>query len=327
MGRFWRVFSAVLTLALLGLFVLGILNMQAIEDWLRLRNYEPPATITRIVRADRMTKNAERIFYITHPELIGSADTFRQNCPTIEQTIVLGCYRSGLNTGIYIYNIDDSRLNGVVEVTAAHEMLHAAYDRLSQNEQQRVNELLNDYYTNDLKDKRIIETIDSYKKSEPTELINEMHSIFATEIRNLPTELEAYYQKYFNQRSAVVSFAERYGDEFTRRINKIKDYEQQLAALKKKIASEESALAGKLSKIESDRRNLNSLRASGQVAAYNAAVDDFNTEVENYNSAVNRLKDGIAEFNRLVAAHNALASELRSLYDSLDTSLKPQSEQ
>ena len=319
-----RVVGGLTTLGILGLLIFGLLNLQAIEDWLRLRNYTPPTAIAAIAQADTMTKDAKHVFYVTHPDLINEAGVFRQACPSFEQTIVLGCYRSGFSSAIYIYNVQDSRLDGVVEVTAAHEMLHAAYDRLSQHEKGRIHGLLNDFYANKLSDKRVLETIDAYKNTEPNELLNEMHSIFATEVGSLTAELETYYQRYFSQRSTVVAFAGKYADEFTSRIAKIKDYEHRLVELKEKIDQQEAALSGQLENIESDRRRLNSLRASGRAEEYNAAVSGFNAEVNAYNDGVERLRSDIAEYNGLVATHNALAAELSSLYDSLDTSLTPQ---
>ncbi|MEX0881829.1 MAG: hypothetical protein WDZ34_03085 [Candidatus Saccharimonadales bacterium] len=324
MNRFWRVFAGTATLTILALLVFGLFNLQAIEDWLRLRNYTPPAAIAAIARADTMTDDAKHIFYVTHPDLINEADAFRQACPSFEQTIVLGCYHTGFSSAIYIYNVQDARLNGVVEVTAAHEVLHAAYDRLSQDDKNRINGLLNDFYSDDLRDRRVLETIDTYKQTEPDELLNEMHSIFATEVGSLTPELESYYQRYFSNRSAVVAFANQYADEFASRIAKIKDFERRLVDLKQRIDKEEAALSSQLEQLEADRRRLDSLRASGQVDEYNAAVPAFNAAVNDYNDGVVELRADIAEYNRLVAAHNALAAELSSLYDSLDTSLAPQ---
>ncbi|HEY5549917.1 MAG TPA: hypothetical protein VIK37_01815 [Candidatus Saccharimonadales bacterium] len=325
MSGFRRVFVGLTSLVVLALLIFGLFNLQAIEDWLRLRNYTPPPEITAIAKADTMTDDAEHIFYVTHPDLIEEAAAFRQACPSFERTIVLGCYHSSFSSVIYIYNVQDTRLSGVVEVTAAHEMLHAAYDRLNQSEKQRINGLLNDFYTNNLNDKRVLETIDTYKQTEPDELLNEMHSIFATEIGVLNTELETYYQRYFTNRSAVVAFASKYADEFSSRIAKIKDYEQQLATLKDKIDNQEQALSSQLDQLEADRRHLNSLRVSGRVNEYNAAVTAFNAAVNDYNAGIIQLKSDIAEYNRLVALHNELAAELSSLYESLDTSLSPQS--
>lgn len=327
MSGFRRVFAGFITLAVLALLMFGLLNAQAIEDWLRLRNYTPPPEIAAIAKADTMTEDAKRIFYVTHPDLIDQANNFRKACPSFEQTIVLGCYVSGFSSAIYIYDVQDTRLDGVVEVTAAHEMLHAAYDRLNQNEKNRINGLLNDFYANQLKDKRVLEAIDAYKQTEPNQLLNEMHSIFATEVGSLSAELEAYYKRYFAERSAVVAFASNYADEFSSRIAQIKDYEQQLVALKQKIDIDEKVLSSQLEQLEADRRRLDSLRASGQVDEYNAAVPAFNASVNDYNAGVARLRADIAEYNRLVAAHNALAAELSSLYESLDTSLSPQTSQ
>lgn len=325
MSSFRRAFAGFTTLAILALLVLGLFNAQAIEDWLRLRNYEPPVAIAAIAKADTMTDDAKRIFYVTHPDLMNKAGAFRAACPTFEQTVVLGCYRSGFSSVIYIYNVQDTRLSGVVEVTAAHEMLHAAYERLAQNDKIRINGLLNDFYANELRDKRVIEAIDAYKKTEPNELLNEMHSIFGTELSDLPNELESYYGRYFSNRGSVVAFADKYADEFSNRIDKIKDYEQRLLALREKINAEEASLNSRREKIEADRRHLDSLRASGQAEQYNAAVPAFNASVNDYNTGVIELQGDISEYNRLVAARNALASELSSLYESLDTSLKPQS--
>lgn len=319
-----RYFTGFMTLSIAALLAFGLLNLQAIEDWLRLRNYTPPAAVASIAQADTMTDDARRMFYVTHPDLIDSAEQFRRSCPSFEQTIVLGCYHSGFKSAIYIYNVQDKRLNGIVEVTGAHEMLHAAYDRLSQDEKNRINGLLNSFYANELRDKRVLETIDAYKDTEPSELLNEMHSIFATEVDNLNAELESYYKLYFADRSKVVAFADKYADEFSDRTDQIKQYEQQLKNLKEKIDREETTLGSQLGQIGADRSRLDSLRASGQIEQYNAAVPPFNDLVNDYNAGVVELKNDISEYNRLVQAHNSLAAELSSLYESLDTSLTTQ---
>ncbi|HLG90624.1 MAG TPA: hypothetical protein VI336_00450, partial [Candidatus Saccharimonadales bacterium] len=109
MSRFRRVFAGAVTLIVLALLGFGLFNLQAIKDWLRLRNYSPPVAITAIAKADTMTDDAKHILYVTHPDLINEANAFRQTCPSFEQTIVLGCYRSGFSSAIYIYNVQDAR--------------------------------------------------------------------------------------------------------------------------------------------------------------------------------------------------------------------------
>src|SRR5690348_17199642 len=126
--------SVPLLLVLFGLLGLVAKNPYTVSDWLRLRNYQPDASVLTIADATSMTDRARHMFFINHPALQDKA-AFHQSCPQYdEQTIVIGCYESG-QRGIFVLKVDDQRLNGVEEVTAAHEMLHAAYERLSNSEQ------------------------------------------------------------------------------------------------------------------------------------------------------------------------------------------------
>ncbi len=326
MNKLRRVSGGIVTLAIVALPLIGFWQRQAIFDWWRLRNYSPPASIAALATDDQMTDQARRLFYINHPQLAGSVTDFRSNCTVAEQTIVLGCYQSDPQR-IFIYAVKDDRLAGVTQVTAAHEMLHAAYSRLSSKDKDYVDGLIQNFYDNGLSNDRIKETINSYKKTEPNELLNEMHSIFATEITTLPTPLESYYQQYFKSRQAVVDFSNRYSTEFTSRIAQINTSEQQLNSLKQTITDKENSLNSQLAAVESDRRRLDSLKASGQISEYNAAVAGFNAQVDAYNGGVAQLRGYIAQYNGLVEAHNQLAAELRNLYSSIDTSLAPQTAQ
>lgn len=319
-----RVLVVVLLVVSLAGFIYAVLNFEAIYDWYRLRGYQPPPAIASLATQDSMTENAKHIFYVNHPKLVGDSATFREECTINEQTIVLGCYQAGEN-GIFLYDVKDARLSGVEQVTAAHEMLHGAYERLSGQEKLKIDSWLNDYYTHDVHDQRIIDTMNAYKKTEPNDVVNEMHSIFGTEIGSLPANLETYYQRYFTNRAAIVAFADGYQAEFSSRVEKINTMEQQLKELKQTISDEEANLNGQREAVDADRNRLNDLQSSGQYAAYNAAVPGFNNEIDAYNKGIAQLRTHIAAYNNLVAQHNQLASELRSLYSSIDTSLAPQS--
>src|SRR5262249_17898052 len=121
-----------------------------------------------------------------HPE-IDTKNNFSSNCPNNggEKTVILGCYHPDQN-GIFVLGVSDPRLDGVMQVTAAHEMLHAEYDRLNSKDRSYVNGLLMDYYEHDLHDQRIQDVIAAYKLSEPNDVVNEMHAVFGTEIAKLP---------------------------------------------------------------------------------------------------------------------------------------------
>jgi uncharacterized protein YukE len=314
------------TLVLMALPFLVFFKAQALVDWYQLRNYTPPAAVTALASQDTMTPYATHVFYVNHPDLEADANQFRTDCGESEKTIVLGCYHSNQD-GIYIYGVNDERLGGVQQVTAAHEMLHAAYDRLSSKDKKRINSLLQNYYNNDLKDQRIIDTINSYKQTEPNDVVNEMHSIFGTEVADLPAPLEAYYAKYFADRQAVTDYAANYESEFTSRQDQIKADDAQLAQIKAGIDKQETALNDRLDQISSDRARLASERSSGSIAQYNSDVPGFNAEITAYNAGVDRLKAEIAAYNALVVQRNAIAAELTNLGHAIDTRLAPQAAQ
>jgi len=321
--RNWRKLLGIVSIvAVFGLLISAIVNAQALEDWMRLRDYTPPTAIAKIASEDKLTPKAEHILYVTHPVLDSSPSDFSQRCPQAEQTIVLGCYHSGVSafTGdsfLYVKAIADTRLNGVEEVTTAHEMLHAAYDRLSVKEKNRVDAMLLDYYNNGLKDQRIISTLNSYKKTEPNDVVNEMHSIFGTEVPGLPSQLESYYTQYFTDRTAVVDFAQNYEGEFTKRTTLLDADLAQMKELKADIQERENTLQSQLAEIQSQRASVE--RSDDQ-----ATVDAYNAKVSAYNAGVAHLRSQINQYNQLVEDYNQIATELRSLQNSLSSQLSTQ---
>lgn len=308
-----------LTVALFGALVLGVTHVQALEDWVRLRGYTPPANVSVLASEDSMTSLGTHIFYVNHPVIENSVTAFRQACAINEQTIVLGCYHSNQN-GIEVYNVTDIRLKGVQEVTAAHEMLHAAYDRLSSNQKKSVNAMLLDFYNNQLSDQRVKDTIALYKTTEPNDVVDEMHSVFGTEVSNLPTPLEAYYSKYFTKRSTVTAFADNYEGEFTSRTTQMKADDAQLATMKVQIQSDEQNLSTQVTSLQADRSRIENSGSESDVSAYNVRVSS-------YNSGVRKLQAEIADYNSLVEQRNAIAADLASLQGALDTRLTTQPKQ
>ena len=325
--KFFKKFTGyALALAFMAVPVVIYWQRQAVTDWWLLRGYNPPSAVVDLASDTAMTAEARHIFYVNHPKVIGKASAFRQNCASTEQTIVLGCYH-GNQRGIFVYDVSDKRLSGIEQVTAAHEMLHAAYDRLDSAEKTRVNKLLTDFYKNQVKDERLIKTINSYKRTEPNDVVNEMHSIFGTEIVTLTPELETYYKQYFTNRQIVAQFASNYQAEFTGRAAQIDADDTKLKVLKTSIDKQETQLELQLADLQASRVKLDNLRSTGQIAAYNDAVPGFNAKVSSYNANIGRLQVDIVAYNVLVAARNALASEVKELDSALDTRLQKETAQ
>lgn len=292
---------------------------QHLYDSYRLYNYTAPASVVQLADQNGLQPSTRKVFFVNHPQLQEKA-SFSNACPNGggEKTIILGCYHSTQN-GIFLLKVDDSRLNGVTQVTAAHETLHAAYDRLSRKERQRVDGMLLDYYNNKLQDERIKSTIEGYKKSEPNDVVNEMHSIFGTEIAQLPKSLEAYYAQYFKDRTKVTNFANQYQAEFSSRQAAIKQSDADLAALKQRIGTLETSLDQQQRQITARQQDLVAKRRAGDTAAYNAGVPEYNGLIDDYNRQVRLVQSLVSQYNQLVASRNDVAMQISELSNALST--------
>lgn len=316
-------FAIGLLVACLISMLVGLWKFQDIHDFIRLFGYKPGVKVAAISAQDGFTDYSQKLFYINRPQLM-SPELFSGACPNgSEKTVVLGCYK-GNDRGIFLFDVTDSRLSGVVEVTAAHEMLHAAYDRMSGTERLKVDGLLSQYYKEGLKDERIKKTIQAYQETEPSELVNEMHSIFATEIYDLPESLELYYKKYFSNRKQVVTLLNNYQMEFTKRQDRIDSYDAQLKSLKQSINENETSLESLSQQIAQQQKVIANLRSSGHIEEYNSQVNPFNALVKRYNDLLNSTRQQIDTYNATVAARNSIASEQRELVQSMSAKHLPE---
>lgn len=304
--------------------VLGIvlLNRQNLQDWLKVRGYRQPAAIVKLADQDTMNDYTRHLFYLNKPQLLNTVASFRKYCPENKDTIVLGCYHPDQN-GIFIYNVQDPALTGIQQVTAAHEVLHAVYARLSGKDRSALNSQLEDFYHHGLKDPRVIAEVKLYQKTEPNDVLDEMSCTFGTEVAKLPAPLDAYYQRFFTRRAAIVAYEHQYEGEFTSRQSTIKHDDQQLTTMKQQIDAQQAALGYQLTQINADRSHLSSLLASGQTGAYNAAVPGFNNEIATYNADIDHLQTAIDSYNQLVAARNLVAGQLTTLDSAIDTRQVP----
>lgn len=288
-------------------------NHYNINDWYKLRSYSAPAEVAKLADDVALNDYGRRLFYINTPQ-ISERQTFSEQCKA-EQTIVLGCYNG---SHIYVFKVDDPKLTGVEQVTAAHEMLHVAYDRLGGSEKQKIDDLLLAAY-NRLNDPKLQTLIASYEKTEPGQTANELHSILGTEHRNLGPELEAYYQKYFNDRSKVVAYAEQYQKVFDDINKQVQTYDAELSLRKAEIERREANLESQAARIASQKATMDALLNNGQNSAYNAQVASYNSGVNSYNAEIARVQTLIGQYNALVITRNSLTVQQQDLAKSIDS--------
>ncbi|HEY4964422.1 MAG TPA: hypothetical protein VIH90_07060 [Candidatus Saccharimonadales bacterium] len=312
--------SIILVIVLiLGIGVLvGFHEQNNIIDYLKLRNYTAPSNIAAIATSDTMTSYGRKMFYVNHPQLTPKT-SFSSYCPNgTEQTVVLGCYHAA-EDGIYILSVDNAQLNGIEQVTSAHEMLHAAYDQLSSSDKAYVDNLLTNYYNNGLTDPVIRAQIASYKQSEPGAVVNEMHSLFGTQVASLPPALETYYSRYLTDRATVVNYYLSYESAFSTRQNQIKADDQTLTTLNSQIDNNNRQISSQLADIQSLQVSLNNEKNNGQITEYNASVPGFNTKVDDYNNLVVETRSLIDQYNNVVNSRNSIVLVEQQLVQAISS--------
>jgi hypothetical protein len=308
---------------LLWLTAVGLLiaNSQSLIDWWRLRGYIPPAAVVKLAEQDTMTSYTRHLFYLNRPQLLPTVTSFRIHCPENKNTIVLGCYHPDQD-GIFIYTVSDPTLAGVQQVTAAHEVLHSVYARLSSSDRARLDAELTDYYKHGLTNPLVKAEVSLYQQTEPGSVMDEMSCTFGTEIANLPPSLSAYYAKYFSNRAAIVGYEQNYQTEFSSRQATIAQDDNQLGSWKTQINTLDAQLQSTITSLTSQLANLNSLRSSN-VSAYNAAVPGYNAAINTYNANVQTVQNLVTQYNQLVATRNQVAGQLTTLTAALDTRVTP----
>jgi uncharacterized protein YdcH (DUF465 family) len=301
--------------ALVPIFLLIRWQGKYITDSIELARYTPPKAVAELAQQTKMNDNGRRTFYLNKPT-IEAKKVGLNFCKKngAEKTVILGCYVS--NKGIFIQEVTDPRLAGVMQVTAAHEMLHAVYHQLSESEKTQLNKELHQVYDN-LQNTRIKKLLEIYKNQDPTVVDSELHSILGTEVSTLSPALEKHYANYFADRATVVAYAQKYEQTFAQIIDKADALDKQLKAMKTSMESKKSAVENESSSIEQQRTQLDQIRSSGNVDEYNSRLSSFNQKVNSYNQQVQVLKEEIANYNKLVSSYNDLSSEEKSLNDSL----------
>ena len=109
-------------------WVLG--NAQRVEDQVAVWQFEPSPELEQYVQRAGLGEEGTFLFFASRP-VIASGEEFDNACAARTEGVgILGCYRPS-DRSIVLFDVTDDRLDGIEEVVAAHEMLHAAWDRMS----------------------------------------------------------------------------------------------------------------------------------------------------------------------------------------------------
>ena len=343
MVRFSRLFQWLFIGAFLVTLWIGG-NQDMLLDWLNVKPQASSPDIERLATATAMTRAAQRLFYRQDPT-IEQRREFLNTCSKVPvKGVMMGCYsRRGSVGKIAIQVVTEPRLQGMMEVTAAHEMLHAAYDKFSQSERDRLTPLLESAVKR-VKDERLLKVLNQYKTDDRERYLNELHSHLGTEISNLgEPELEQHYEKYFTDRQQTVAFAVKAGSALRvidQRAEVLKPeidrLEVDLKALKVELDSTENQSKSSSQRLEEQSSALNQIRANAesglangdrstgliaefetQRSRFNDAVDAHNSQVRERQVQIDSYNNIVVDYKKKVDEYNQLGHDERSLFDGL----------
>jgi hypothetical protein len=264
---------------------------QRLADQIAVWNFSPTDVLETYVDRSTMTELGEFLFYASSP-VVNSKESFDEICSNDEEGIgTLGCYLPATGA-IHLYDITDERLDGMEEVIAAHEMLHAAWARMGAEELAAIGPLLEEQALLSEADPEFAARMEFYARTEPGERLNELHSILGTEVAELDPRLEQHYADLFSDRQALVALHTVSNQVFV-------DIEKQAADL---VAQLDALAAG----IEAD------------YASYSAGYDQFDVDVQSFNDRADSGDfDSQRQFDREYDALVRRRDDLDALYASI----------
>jgi len=316
--------ALILIVISIGATLFLLLNRQAIIDHVSVWQYRPSTAISSFAERTTMSDEGKFLFFASRPSLEGT-QVFNDKCSRTEKsTAILGCY-DGLGT-IYIYDVPNQKLDGIREVTSAHEMLHAAYSRLSTSEKKKVDGLVEAEYAKLSNDSEFSARMAFYSRTEPGERDNELHSIIGTEVASVSPELEEYYKQYFVDRSKVIALHAQYASVFASLQARSEELSTQLTSLAASIESQTAAYNNAVNQLNKDIANFNGRASSGAFSSQS----QFNSEraqLTNRASALETMRAGInsdrEQYEAMRTELMSIASESDALNKSIDSSLAP----
>lgn len=295
-----------------------LFNRQYVADVATVWLYTPSPAIQTVNERVDFSDKGQFYFHATQPK-IADASQFNEDCPRQEpNSPILGCYANGR---IFIYDIENEQLDGIEEVTAAHEMLHAVWERHSEEEKSRLTRLLQEAYSVNT-NPELTERMEYYERSEPGEFVNELHSILPTEVSDIGTELQTYYDQYFDDRQKIVALHQKYSAVFNGLVDRANVLYDELVTLSDAIERQSAQYDADVARLSRDIDSFNARAQNGDFSS----MSQFNQErsaliarsqaLEALRVAISNQIDG---YNARYEEYERIASEIDTLNKSIDS--------
>lgn len=319
-----RVISVLIVLALISGGIFAYLHKQEISDHFAAQGFTPSSEIIALTAGLELTSTGERIFLATHPTLDAS-QRFNEQCAGVdhaEGSHILGCY---VRDSIHLFQVVDERLLGIVEVTAAHELLHAAYARMSDRERQRLAGQLNELYE-DLaeQDPELAGRMSLYSELSAAGFANELHSVLGTEVRELPVWAEEHYARWFENRGVILDHFDAYHAIFAEIQERAQSLQSEMTELREDVEARRTEYESGVVQFNLDVEEFNRRNAAFEFDGNEGEFWQLRWELEGRAVALNDERDAIqADIERYetmrqeLAELSATSEELNQHLDSL----------
>ncbi len=300
-----------------------LLNKQLVIDTVRAYQYKPAAAVQSIESDLALTPGGKQLFAASQPKL-ESADMFNKSCNQKSETNnpILGCY---VNQEIYVFDVTNEKLAGIEQTTAAHELLHAVYERLSPNDKRAVDTELEKVYES-RKTEELAKRMLHYQETEPGEEMNELHSILGTEFDDVGEILEAHYAKFFTDRAKIVAFNKQYNDVFVGITKQLRQLTEAINASVDTINQRIKEHNQAVKQLESDQRAFVAKNRRGEftnLAEFNAEQQALNVRAGSLNADRDQIAADIEASDELRDQYNSLVTQYNQLNQSINSSLAP----
>lgn len=298
-------------LAIVLIIVTSVVSQREwIYDFWRGVSYQPSEEMVKIRDRLGLTDYGVFLFNASQP-VLNDSEEFNEKC-RFEQDgndAIVGCYT---DQNIHIYNIKDSELDGIRECTSAHELLHAVWDRMGEDERKGYYKSLSlvlDQNKEYLKDE--LELYDEEAKRE------ELYVRAGTEIKDLPNDLESHFAKVFNDQDKVVGYYDKYISVFRNLQAELESLKAEMETIKAQIDAREADYTRRVEQLDKDITEFNQCAATAgcftsqwsfltqrnvllsEQAALESLYNEINNLVDSYNAKVDKYNEDVISNNKL----------------------------
>jgi hypothetical protein len=314
------VLAIALNVALVLVIAWLVTHRDRVADQFTVWNYTAPATIAEYATRAGLTDEGRFLLYASTPS-ISTGQAFDAACSTRQEGVgILGCYLPATRH-VHLFDVADARLDGLEEVVASHEMLHAAWDRMSEAERDALEPLLDAEAAKRTDDKDLTDKLAFYASTEPGERLNELHSILGTEYGSLSPELEKHYSLFFSDRTVVVGLHEKSSAVFVEQQGQITKLNAQINALAAGIDADYLAYNSGYDALSTDVAAFNARAQAGDFSSESAFESERNALISRQSgldALYQSISDRHAQYDDLVAQLTNLNAQVDELNRSIN---------